>query len=232
MPPPIRRRGRVEAVKTLLAGAGYQSRSYPIPSIGLLSRECFLEADSGPHRSIRACLERADSNSTIHLCLVSNTARAGVIQGQTQVCHPSGLFDRCSGKLRPHKLRIDSGISCNLGEFVVGVIRRRRSVLMWRYICLRGSIKVHRITIHGRWRSPNCRTTSVAAVRAGGPSAKILQNSRRPYSLSSFFPPTIFFLLGVGILQSMEKATQLVQGTPRLAASQRTYRCQPLSRRR
>jgi hypothetical protein len=42
--------------------------------------------------------------------------------------------------------------------------------------------------------------------------------------LSDSFLPDVFFLLGVGILQSMEKATQLVQGTPRLAASHRTYR--------
>jgi hypothetical protein len=32
----------------------------------------------------------------------------------------------------------------------------------------------------------------------------------------------VFFRLGDGILHSMLKATQLVQGTPRLAASQRT----------
>lgn len=35
--------------------------------------------------------------------------------------------------------------------------------------------------------------------------------------------PWAFFLFGAGILHSMEKATQLVHGTPRLAASQRTY---------
>lgn len=33
----------------------------------------------------------------------------------------------------------------------------------------------------------------------------------------------VFLRLGVGMRHSMEKATQLVQGTPRLAASQRTY---------
>lgn len=33
----------------------------------------------------------------------------------------------------------------------------------------------------------------------------------------------VFFLLGVGILHSIWKATQLVQGTPREAASQRTF---------
>jgi hypothetical protein len=32
----------------------------------------------------------------------------------------------------------------------------------------------------------------------------------------------VFFRFGVGILHSMEKATQFVHGTPRLAASQRT----------
>ena len=38
----------------------------------------------------------------------------------------------------------------------------------------------------------------------------------------SFFPP-VFFRLGAGILHSIEKATQLVHGTPKLAASQRTW---------
>lgn len=33
----------------------------------------------------------------------------------------------------------------------------------------------------------------------------------------------VFFLLGVGILHSIWKATQLVQGIPREAASQRTF---------
>jgi hypothetical protein len=33
----------------------------------------------------------------------------------------------------------------------------------------------------------------------------------------------VFFLFGVGILHSIWKATQLVQGTPREAASQRTF---------
>lgn len=40
----------------------------------------------------------------------------------------------------------------------------------------------------------------------------------------------VFFRLGVGILHSMEKATQLVHGTPKLAASHRTYIRQPLQR--
>jgi hypothetical protein len=35
-------------------------------------------------------------------------------------------------------------------------------------------------------------------------------------------PPCVFLRFGVGILHSMEKATQLVHGTPRLAASHRT----------
>lgn len=42
--------------------------------------------------------------------------------------------------------------------------------------------------------------------------------------LSDSFLPDVFFLLGVGILQSIEKATQFVHGTPRLAASHRTCR--------
>jgi hypothetical protein len=43
------------------------------------------------------------------------------------------------------------------------------------------------------------------------------------YPLFVSFDLVWFFLrFGVGILHSMEKATQLVQGTPKLAASQRT----------
>lgn len=37
----------------------------------------------------------------------------------------------------------------------------------------------------------------------------------------SFFPP-VFLRFGVGILHSIENATQFVHGTPRLAASHRT----------
>ena len=43
------------------------------------------------------------------------------------------------------------------------------------------------------------------------------------YLSESLAFPCVFFLLGVGILHSMEKATQLVHGTPKLAASQRTW---------
>jgi hypothetical protein len=44
------------------------------------------------------------------------------------------------------------------------------------------------------------------------------------YLSESFaFPAAVFFLLGVGILHSIENATQLVHGTPKLAASHRTY---------
>lgn len=50
------------------------------------------------------------------------------------------------------------------------------------------------------------------------PSAK----GRTYLSLSADFD-CVFFRFGAGILHSMEKATQFVQGTPRLAASQRTY---------
>jgi hypothetical protein len=43
------------------------------------------------------------------------------------------------------------------------------------------------------------------------------------YPLFVSFDLVWFFLrFGVGILHSIEKATQLVQGTPKLAASQRT----------
>ena len=42
------------------------------------------------------------------------------------------------------------------------------------------------------------------------------------YLSESLLPP-VFFRLGVGILHSIEKATQFVHGTPRLAASHRTY---------
>lgn len=41
--------------------------------------------------------------------------------------------------------------------------------------------------------------------------------------LSSLSLFGFFFRFGVGILHSIPKATQLVHGTPRLAASHRTY---------
>lgn len=51
-----------------------------------------------------------------------------------------------------------------------------------------------------------------------------IQPPRESYLSESFaLPVTVFFLFGVGILHSIENATQLVHGTPKLAASHRTY---------
>jgi hypothetical protein len=49
------------------------------------------------------------------------------------------------------------------------------------------------------------------------------QGGRQAYLLDSFCLDEVFLRFGEGILHSMLKATQLVQGTPRLAASQRTW---------
>lgn len=43
--------------------------------------------------------------------------------------------------------------------------------------------------------------------------------------LSDSFLPLVFLRFGVGILHSIWKATQFVHGTPRLAASHRTWEC-------
>jgi len=56
--------------------------------------------------------------------------------------------------------------------------------------------------------------------------AKRSEEGGTPYLSESFALPVavvVFFLFGVGILHSMEKATQFVHGTPKLAASHRTY---------
>jgi hypothetical protein len=53
-----------------------------------------------------------------------------------------------------------------------------------------------------------------------------------PTYLSVSFFPDVFLRLGVGILQSIENATQLVHGTPRLAASHRTCKESELRRNR
>ena len=45
-----------------------------------------------------------------------------------------------------------------------------------------------------------------------------------PAHLSESFDFPAFFRFGGGILHSIEKATQLVHGTPKEAASQRTLR--------
>lgn len=49
-----------------------------------------------------------------------------------------------------------------------------------------------------------------------------LRLGQHAYLSESLDFPCVFFLLGAGILHSMEKATQFVHGTPKLAASQRT----------
>ena len=56
----------------------------------------------------------------------------------------------------------------------------------------------------------------------------VRQHTRQPLSTAVFahlslsFFPAVFLRLGVGILHSIEKATQFVHGTPKLAASHRT----------
>lgn len=54
------------------------------------------------------------------------------------------------------------------------------------------------------------------------PTKSIQPPSTYPVASLVFSCCWFFFRLGVGIRHSMEKATQLVQGTPRLAASHRT----------
>ena len=68
--------------------------------------------------------------------------------------------------------------------------------------------------LSGRNCATAASTSEEAVLWVGGLS---------PYRLSSLALVEFFLRLGVGILHSMEKATQLVQGTPRLAASQRTW---------
>lgn len=88
------------------------------------------------------------------------------------------------------------------------------------------NIIAHRI--FGRWRG---RANGVCSITISSQSASILRArrcdrfARKAHLSESFAFPCAFFLFGAGILHSMEKATQLVHGTPRLAASQRTYWC-------
>ena len=56
-------------------------------------------------------------------------------------------------------------------------------------------------------------------------TARQAERKSRSCLSESFDFPCVFFLLGVGILHSMEKATQFVHGTPKLAASHRTWVC-------
>jgi hypothetical protein len=57
------------------------------------------------------------------------------------------------------------------------------------------------------------------------PVISTARNDSAYLSESLAFPAAVdvFFRFGVGILHSIEKATQLVHGTPKLAASHRTY---------
>jgi hypothetical protein len=64
----------------------------------------------------------------------------------------------------------------------------------------------------------------LSSITAGGQQPSALRKFQSKTYLSESFAlaAVVFFRLGVGILHSMEKATQLVHGTPKLAASQRT----------
>jgi hypothetical protein len=86
----------------------------------------------------------------------------------------------------------------------------------------------------GAWGTTSGRAT-VSVVAGDGRTTLLLSSRslpelgafscgrRQAYLFDSFCLDEVFFLFGEGILHSMLKATQLVQGTPRLAASQRTW---------
>jgi hypothetical protein len=67
------------------------------------------------------------------------------------------------------------------------------------------------------------RTTLLLSSRSLPELGAFSEGKWLAYLFDSFCLDEVFFLLGEGILHSMLKATQLVQGTPRLAASQRTW---------
>lgn len=73
----------------------------------------------------------------------------------------------------------------------------------------------------GRWRLQFLFESFIIAAKCL--SAVINQWIRVATYPSSFLPVPVFLRFGEGIRHSMPKAVQLVHGTPKLAASQRTY---------
>lgn len=78
------------------------------------------------------------------------------------------------------------------------------------------------------WRSVVCLTCAISNFTGeeGQVSAcRVVYGDFHPHLSESFAfaAELVFFLFGVGILHSMLNATQFVQGTPRLAASHRTW---------
>jgi len=67
-------------------------------------------------------------------------------------------------------------------------------------------------------------TTLLLSSRSLAELGASSEGRRQAYLFDSFCLDDVFFRLGEGILHSILKATQLVQGTPRLAASQRTWK--------
>ena len=63
---------------------------------------------------------------------------------------------------------------------------------------------------------------SLLSVLYARVSARYIAHSTWPAYASVSFLLAVFLRFGVGILHSIEKATQLVHGTPKLAASHRT----------
>ena len=99
-----------------------------------------------------------------------------------------------------------------------------QAIMIMEFAPALGNIVAHRIL--GRWRG---RANGFCSITVSSRSVTILRTywcdwvTRKAHLSESFAFPCAFFLFGAGILHSMEKATQLVHGTPRLAASHRTY---------
>ena len=71
-------------------------------------------------------------------------------------------------------------------------------------------------------RRAGARQRVIRTQEKSGRRIGVLRQSHLSESFGCDPPVVVFFRLGVGMRHSIENATQLVHGTPRLAASHRT----------
>ena len=143
----------------------------------------------------------------------------GQIRRFSKICNSTSLLDRSSCEFGLHELYICTIIVLLLFVLCLGERGCRSSILRvvdtGASTCTRGIVS--RRAFIDRFAAVTARVSSRTFIIP-----------RQPYLSESFaLPAAVFFRFGVGILHSMENATQFVHGTPRLAASQRTYSRQP-----
>lgn len=154
-------------------------------------------------------------------CSMSIMNQQRQVRRLSQICNPPSLFDRSPRELRLHELCVRSFLVMLLLVLRFGEGGSRRAI---------GASGIHTVALASRGRVDSRGSFVDRFTAVTSPLASFKIDRRTAYLSESFaFPAVVFFRFGAGILHSIEKATQFVHGTPKLAASHRTCSRQHLT---